>query len=291
MYHKIETCPLCTNTISKPFYLVKDHAISKESFSIVKCSNCSFVYTNPRPTRQDTPRYYESENYVSHTPRSRIFTDKIYYLTRYFMLRRKLNWIHKLLGSRGRVLDYGCGTGSFVSLLQKRKWDAWGVEPNDQARSIANDNGTAFVFESLEELPWDQCEVITLWHVLEHVPDLKHTMNELLYRLTKNGLLFIAVPNYVSYDAQYYKEYWAGFDVPRHLSHFTPESMKLLVKKHKLHLLKIIPLKFDAFYISLLSEKYRNGSTINAFLQAIHSNHLAKKNHLNYSSLVYVIRK
>jgi len=291
MYQKIKACPLCSGSISEPYYRVKDYAVSNESFSLVKCSSCSFIYTNPRPSNENILHYYESENYISHSQKTQNLTDSIYYLARYFMLRKKLKWLYKFLGSKGRVLDYGCGTGSFVKLLHKKKWDAWGIEPNEQARSIANNNGATCVFNSLEALPWDQYDAITLWHVLEHVPDLEYIMNELLRYLTKSGLLFIAVPNCASFDAQYYKEYWAGFDVPRHLSHFTPESMKLLVKKHRLQLLTMIPLKFDAFYISLLSEKYRHGSTFNAFFRASYFNHRAKKNHLNYSSLVYVLGK
>ena len=286
-----EACPICANTTTKPYYQVKDYAVTKELFSLVKCSNCSLVYTNPQPTNQNMPRYYQSSSYISHSQYSSNLTERVYYLARYFMLRQKLKWVHKSLGSKGRVLDYGSGTGSFVTLLHKNKWDAWGVEPNDQARSIANLNGSTRVVDSLDTLPQGQYDAITLWHVLEHIPNLEHMINELLARLSTTGFLFVAVPNCASYDAQYYKEYWAGFDVPRHLFHFTPDSMKLLVKKHRLDLIKLIPLKLDAYYICMKSEKYRNGSILKAIFQATKSNILAKRNNLNYSSLVYVLRK
>ena len=291
MYNKIEACPLCSNTTSEPYNRIKDFAVTKESFSLVKCRSCSFIYTNPRPFNQNIDRYYESNNYISHSKKSGNIIDRIYYLTRYLMLRKKLNWIHEVLGLKGRLLDYGCGTGSFVSLALKKNWDIWGVEPNRLARSIANNNGNLRVFDSLNALPENQFDAITLWHVLEHLTDLEQIVNALISRLTESGHLVIAVPNCACYDAQYYAEYWAGFDVPRHLSHFTPESMKLLIKKHRLHLIKLIPLKLDAFYICMLSEKYRNGSIFKAFSQAVKSNFRAKRNRLNYSSLVYVLRK
>ncbi len=249
------------------------------------------VYTNPRPSKQNLQQYYESSNYISHAEKSQNLTDRIYYLARYFMLRQKLRWIKKILNSKGRVLDYGCGTGSFISLLLKRKWDAWGIEPNAQARNTANHHASKHIFDSLEHLPQNQFNVITLWHVLEHVFDLESVMNELLKRLTSSGYIVIAVPNCSSYDAKYYKEQWAAYDVPRHLFHFTPETMKLLVKKYKLHLTKIIPLKLDAFYISIQSEKYRNGSFFKGLYHGAKSNILAHKNPSTYSSLVYVLRK
>ena len=290
MCNTILACPLCDNTTSQKYMELKDHSVSKELFQLVQCTDCSFLYTNPRPYDKDLEAYYQSDTYISHSQRSNGLLDSLYYMARNIMLNKKRKWIFKMIGSKPTLLDFGCGTGSFVNHLLSHDWDAWGVEPNHNARSIANQNHNQ-VFQSLDTLPDKQFEIITLWHVLEHVSDLDAKLKELISRLNETGLMFIALPNCGSYDAKYYQDYWAGYDVPRHLSHFTPESMKLLVKKHRLHLVKLIPLKLDAFYISMLSEKYRTGSTINAIFQAAKSNFLARQNQSNYSSLVYVLKK
>jgi len=239
---------------------------------------------------KDLESYYESEAYISHSHQSKGLWESIYYIARNIMLYKKRTWVFKLTGAKSRLLDFGCGTGSFVNHLLSHNWDAWGVEPNHNARSLSNQHRNR-VFHHLNELPDIPFEVITLWHVLEHIPDLDAKLIELLSKLTESGFMFIALPNCGSYDAKYYQDYWAGYDVPRHLSHFTPESMNLLVKKHRLHLVKTIPLKLDAFYISMLSERYRTGSTINAIFQGAKSNFLARQNKSNYSSLVYVLKK
>lgn len=287
----LEVCPLCGNLHSSPFLETRDYLATHESFRLVQCDACNFVFTNPRPHPDTMGQYYESNEYISHVQDNSSLTNIVYYKARSLMLRKKLSWLKSLQPKNSRLLDYGCGTGSFVDFLISKNWDAWGVEPNQTARDHAPETLNNRIFSSLTEIPAIEFDIITLWHVLEHLHDFHGTIEDLLTTLNQSGWLILAVPNISSYDAQYYKSYWAGYDVPRHLSHFTPETMNFLAKYHRLQLVKTIPLKLDAYYISMLSEKYREGSRLNGLFRAFKSNLLAATSPSNYSSLVYVLKR
>jgi 2-polyprenyl-3-methyl-5-hydroxy-6-metoxy-1,4-benzoquinol methylase len=287
----LEACPLCGNLHSSLFLETRDYLATHKAFRLVRCNACSFVFTNPRPDPDSMGQYYESNDYISHVQDNSSLTNIVYYKARSLMLRKKLSWLRSLQPKNSRLLDYGCGTGSFLDFLINKNWDAWGVEPNQSARKHAPEILNNRIFSSFTEIPEMEFDIITLWHVLEHLHDIHGTIDDLLKTLAQSGWLVMAVPNMASYDAQYYKSYWAGYDVPRHLSHFTPETMNFLAKYHRLQLVKTIPLKLDAFYVSMLSEKYREGSRINGLYHAIKSNLLAATNSSNYSSLVYVLKR
>lgn len=290
MYEKLKACPLCDNHSFSNNLVVKDHAISGESFVLVACTDCGFLFTNPRPAQSQIAKYYQSENYQSHAASAKGLIDWVYQLARYFTIRQKFRWLNSLKPDQGKLLDYGCGTGSFLKLTARNGWDAWGVEPSHKAATIAKRKGLK-ISETLDDLSQNKFDIITLWHVLEHIPDIIETVAHLRKILKSDGYLVIAVPNYRSHDAEHYKQYWAGYDVPRHLYHFEQKTMKNLTKKMNLHQVKIIPLKLDAYYVSLLSEKYQKGSIFKAIGQGFRSNQWAQKNGQNYSSLVYVLRK
>src|SRR5690606_6629 len=208
MYEKLANCPLCKSEQFINFMVVKDHSISKESFSICKCSRCSFLFTNPRPTIESIEQYYRSENYISHKDKTTNLTNLIYKIVRKFTLKTKVKWLNENTNTRGRLLDFGCGTGKFIRFAEKDGWEAVGVEPNQAAASLASKPGLK-VFNTLSELEGEKkFDAITLFHVLEHVHDLNHTLDFLLSKLKKRGTLFIAVPNFDSYDAGIYKENW-----------------------------------------------------------------------------------
>lgn len=287
----ITACPLCDSTTSEPYLEVKDYLVSRALFTLVKCNSCAFIYTNPRPNEKEIARYYQSDNYYSHSRKYHGLTGLMYHTARHIMHHTKLKWLKNLVSTKGPLLDFGCGTGSFVNFLLKKDWDAWGVEPNQQAREIANQNDALHIVENLDKIPNNMFAVITLWHVLEHIHRLDEIGNRLRSTLNPGGFMIVALPNCGSYDARYYGKHWAGFDVPRHLSHFTPETMGIWIKKHELHLVKTIPLKLDAFYTSILSEKYRDGTIVNALYRAMKSNLYAGQNQSDYSSLVYVLKK
>ena len=287
----IDACPLCGHPNRQAFIQARDYLVSNELFNIQKCENCQFLYTHPRPDSTQIGKYYQSNQYVSHAGSSFGIKSLVYSMARNLMVRRKLNWIRKLNPNGNTILDYGCGVGTFLEFCQNKGWEVWGVEPNRKARQIASGKLATRILPNLYELPEQSFDIITLWHVLEHVHTIDQTLDHLVERLSNQSFLLIAVPNPNSFDANHYQEYWAGYDLPRHLYHFVPETMKLLAKKHRLQLVKTIPLPLDAYYVSMLSEKYRNGSFLNGLYQGYRSNRSAKANDTNYSSLVYVMSK
>ena len=293
MYEKLANCPSCGNSSFHNHLICKDHSISKESFAIVKCDQCELLFTNPRPNKESIGKYYETEDYISHSNSSKSIINKIYKIVRSFSLKNKIKIADQLTTDKN-ILDYGCGTGHFLSEAKKNNWKIKGIEPNESARQLANKQLGGHVFPTLVELDKNEkYSIITLWHVLEHILDLSTTLGVLKSLLSKDGSLIIAVPNPESYDAQYYKEYWAGYDVPRHLYHFTPKSLKKLIQKHNLKLIETLPMKFDSFYVSLLSEKYKSGHNnyIRSFINGYKSNSYARKNSNSYSSIIYILKQ
>ncbi|MEK6781074.1 MAG: class I SAM-dependent methyltransferase [Bacteroidota bacterium] len=290
----ITQCPICKGSNFEAFHRCIDFTASKEEFAIVKCTSCNLLITSPRPDSNAIGKYYESEDYISHSNSSKSLTDNVYKTVRSFTLRWKLNLVESEK-PKGCILDYGCGTGEFLSTCIKYNWDAYGVEPSDQARRKAIQLTSLPITKSLNQLTNKKFDIITLWHVLEHIDNLNEKISELKSRLTENGTIFIAVPNCKSLDARIYKTQWAAYDVPRHLWHFSKENIKNLLASHGLQLTNIIPMKQDSYYISFLSEKYRHPTApifidlIKAFLIGTRSN-LAGRKDQNYSSLVYIAK-
>lgn len=249
------------------------------------------LITTPQPDTKNLFKYYESEDYISHTDSKRSFFEKIYHLIKQYSLNKKLRIINRYSPTKGMLLDVGAGTGDFLLCSKNGGWKIQGVEPNLKARKLADKKGVHLVKE-IQEIINQKFDVITLWHVLEHIPDVENYIVKLKSLLKNNGILIVAVPNYKSYDADYYKEFWAAYDVPRHLWHFSIKSIKFLFSKEKMEVVKILPMIFDSYYVSLLSEKYKTGKMnyIKAFLIASFSNLKAKFNR-NYSSLIYIIKK
>jgi ubiquinone/menaquinone biosynthesis C-methylase UbiE len=284
-------CPICDNPQLDFILTAKDYSVTGEVFQLFACPHCEFGITTPAPQEAEIGRYYASENYISHSSKARNLTDRLYLFARKFTLRQKLSLIagyHK----KGKILDYGCGTGDFLYLALKQNWDAYGIEPAEQ---LAN-RSTARIFHSLEQITIDNFDAITLWHVFEHVQNLNETLHHLRAKLKKGGTIFIAVPNYKSLDAKHYGSHWAGYDVPRHLWHFSRKAMTLLLEKNSFNLLDVRPMLLDSIYVSQLSEKYlsNNKSTITGMLKGtiagLKSN-IAAIATREYSSLIYIARK
>jgi 2-polyprenyl-3-methyl-5-hydroxy-6-metoxy-1,4-benzoquinol methylase len=293
MYEKLVQCPGCGHDSFHNHIICKDYTVTQQDFAIVQCDKCSLQFTNPRPDLANLDQYYQSDNYISHSDVAKSIVDIAYKFVRRFALRQKLKIAHKY-SSNKTLLDYGCGTGYFLKEADKKNWTVAGIEPNEKACDIANNQLNGIVKERLDLLPKDtKYSVITLWHVLEHISNLNDTIKEILGLLDKNGHLIVAVPNPNSYDAQKYKQFWAAYDVPRHLYHFTPGAFSVLMKKHGLKIVDTLPMKFDAYYVSLLSEKYKTGT--NRYLKSIitgyKSNVYASKNKNMYSSLIYILTK
>ena len=274
----------------KHFLTVKDYSVSKETFELYYDELSDMLITYPQPSLENLGKYYESEDYISHTDNKRSLFEKLYHFIKNIALKKKLNLINSLQSDKGLILDIGAGTGDFLSTAKKNGWQTIGVEPNERAKAIAISKGVLFV-ENTNELQNNSCDVITMWHVLEHVPDLNKQIKELKRLLKPSGTLIIAVPNFKSFDAQYYGKFWAAYDVPIHFWHFSKTAIQLLFKKEAMKLEKVLPMKFDSFYVSLLSEKYKSGKMnfIKAFFIGLQSNWKAKQ-HLEYSSHIYVLK-
>jgi 2-polyprenyl-3-methyl-5-hydroxy-6-metoxy-1,4-benzoquinol methylase len=271
------------------FLNVKDHSVSKETFELLHDKDLDMLITHPQPSLDKLPSYYESVNYISHTDGNKSFFEKMYQFVKSIALKNKLNLINSE-SQRGKILDIGAGVGDFLSVAKKDGWEIIGVEPSEKAKAIAKNKGVTFV-ESINDLENNSFDVITMWHVLEHVPDLENQIKELKRLIKPSGTIFIAVPNFNSFDAKYYGSFWAAYDVPIHLWHFSKTAIKKLFAKENLELQKVLPMKFDSFYVSLLSEKYKTGKMnfITAFLIGLRSNWAGRQN-MEYSSHIYVLK-
>ena len=272
----------------KPFMSCKDYTVSKESYELLLNQDYDLLVTLPVPS--DLENYYKSEEYISHTNSNKSFIDKIYQRVRKRTLQSKLKLINSFNFSDKKLLDVGSGTGDFLATCKNDNWKVFGVEPSQEARSISEKKGIVSM-NNLSELKENNFDVITLWHVLEHVENLYEYLEILQSKLKPNGILIIAVPNYKSYDSKYYKEHWAAFDVPRHLWHFSQSSIEKLFAKFSMKVEKTIPMKYDSYYVSMLSEKYKSGKTnfLKAFYIGFVSN-LKARSTSEYSSLIYVIK-
>ncbi len=286
-----EVCPVCHSPGSSEFLKCKDYTVSNEWFTIVCCDSCGFKFTNPVPAPEVIGKYYKSEEYISHSDTKKGLISRLYHLVRNFTLKSKL----QLIGGRSegmRLLDYGCGTGSFLEVCKNAGWLVTGMEPDEDAAKLASRSGAIYPDLQTLKLRDQKYDVITLWHVLEHVSDLAETLSFFTEVLLPGGRLIIAVPNYRSYDAVSYGAHWAAYDVPRHLYHFDQTTLGTLLKSYGFVLDKVRPMLFDSFYVSLLSEKYLRGksSYLRAFMTGLRSNIKASRTG-EYSSLIYIFTK
>lgn len=294
---RLTKCPLCKSGLFLNHKEVKDHSVSGETFFLCQCSNCKLIFTNPRPPIGIIEQYYESEEYISHQNKSNNLTNKIYKLVRQITIRNKVALINMLYPKKGKLLDIGCGTGYFIEAAKKSQWAVRGIEPNRTARKLAQDKNLK-VSKSLKDINDNKkYDVITLFHVLEHIHNLRKSVKKIIEILDENGSLIVAVPNYNSHDSKIYGSNWAALDVPRHLYHFNKISMQKFADEFNLEIIDIKPMKFDSYYVSILSEKYLNpkktsiSHLMKGSLNGLKSNIWAKNNENNYSSLLFILKK
>lgn len=292
----IQICPLCEGNHLKHMMTCVDHYASGEQFEVFCCEDCGFRFTQDFPIEAEIGRYYETPDYISHSDTKKGIVNNLYHLVRKRMLNRKAQLISHLSGKNsGKLLDIGTGTGYFSNFMKQKGWEVTAIEKSPQARAFAKEHfGLDILDESrLKGLPAGSFDVITLWHVMEHLEQLNETWKLLYDLLSDKGILIIAVPNCKSYDAEKYKENWAAYDVPRHLWHFTPNTMQQIGSKHNFILAAQYPMPFDAFYVSMLSEKQKKNTL--PFVKGMYAgtiawfHALAKKE--RSSSMIYVFRK
>jgi 2-polyprenyl-3-methyl-5-hydroxy-6-metoxy-1,4-benzoquinol methylase len=287
------TCPVCSSTSLHKSFSCKDHFLTGEVFDLYQCQHCGHRITFPAPSEERIGRYYQSKEYLSHTDEGIDLASRLYRFIRTFAIRGKYRIVSRLT-SPGKILDIGCGTGHVLHHFTKKGWEVQGIEPDERARNyavqvlslpVSDEHAiTGFLLKSFD--------VITMWHVLEHVHDIEKRMLEVHRCLKDEGIAYVALPNPDALDAAVYGEYWAAWDVPRHLHHFTKEAFTTLAVRCGFEVKRILPMKYDAFYVSLLSEQYLNKRKryAKAFIQGVRSNIKARFTG-NYSSLVYVLRK
>jgi SAM-dependent methyltransferase len=292
----ITKCPVCSSEKIQFVFQAIDHTLSGKPFDIWQCEDCSLRFTQDAPAEDQIGSYYRSDNYISHTDTSKGLINSLYHLVRRKTLGDKFRLICRETGKKtGNLLDVGAGAGSFAHHMQLNGWQVTGLEPDQQARErAATLHGMNLLpVEALRDQEENSFDAITLWHVLEHVHDLHGYLETLKKIIRPGGCIFIAVPNYTSYDGSVYKDLWAAYDVPRHLYHFSPASMRRLFQVHQLIPRTTRPMWYDSFYISLLSEKYKEtgAATIRGFWTGSLSNLEALFNRDRCSSLVYVAGK
>lgn len=296
MSERLTKCPLCKSGHFLNHSEVTDFAVSKETFVLCKCTKCDLLFTNPRPDQSEIGPYYEFPQYFSHDDQSKSLTQWVYNKARKRNIQNKISLIQSLLNT-GSWLDYGCGTGELLYAAQENGWKVSGVEPNQKARSLATNKLNKSIKSELSEIKSNKkFDIITLFHVLEHIHELKSSLKTLIKHLNSKGYILIAIPNPESFDAKKYGKFWAGWDVPRHLYHFSRSAMIFLEKEFDLELIEEKPMKMDSYYVSMLSETYldKNISTLkkfwNGFRSGLESNNSAK-NSKNYSSTIYIFKK
>lgn len=292
---KYDNCPICKNTSFEKVMDCKDYTVSNKTFTIVSCKKCGLQFTNPIPLEDEIGKYYESEEYISHSNTSKGIVNKLYQSVRNITLQQKLKLVKNLTQGK-KILDIGSGTGEFLKVCKEADFEVIGIEPSEEAKRFAIKNYKLEIHpeNKIKEFNEKSFDLITMWHVLEHVYHLEERVKEINRILKKNGVLVVAVPNRNSYDAKHYKQYWAAYDLPRHLYHFTEKDIKNLFEKNGFVLEKTLPMKFDSFYVSMLSEKYKNGKDnfLSALFTGLKSNRTAKNsNEPKYSSQIYILRK
>jgi len=292
----ITVCPLCGATHFDKVMTCKDHYATGETFDIFECKKCGFKFTQEFPVESEIGRYYATPDYISHSDTRKGLMNKVYHCVRSKMLNQKRSIICRYTGKQtGRLLDIGTGTGYFINKMHESGWEVEAVEKNADVRHFAKEHFDLTVHEDSSLATWEDksFDAITLWHVMEHLQSINEVWTILGRLLKEDGVLFVAVPNSESADADYYQECWAAYDVPRHLWHFTAKSMKAFAKKYNFDLVATLPMPFDAFYVSMLSEKYKGkGLTFErgcwrgflCWLQAINKKEKS-------SSIIYILKK
>jgi 2-polyprenyl-3-methyl-5-hydroxy-6-metoxy-1,4-benzoquinol methylase len=297
MAERLSKCPLCKSGLFLNYTEIIDHAVSKESFIICKCQKCSLLFTNPRPEEEQIGPYYDFPEYYSHQKNNKSLTQVIYNKVRDYAVSEKVKLITELKGN-GKILDYGCGTGEFLNAAKIKGWKIKGIEPTSKARNQANAILENMVIENIDQIEdKKKYDIISLFHVLEHIHSLRKTIKKIIKHLKSDGYILIAIPNPESYDAIQYGKEWAGWDVPRHLYHFNETAIKNFEQLFDLEIVNVKPMPFDSYYVSLLSEGYikPNQSIVSKYIKAIKtgwkSNKSAKGQTAQYSSNLFIFKK
>lgn len=294
----LTNCPICGSSATNKAFDAIDHFSTKEIFTVCDCASCGFRFTNNFPSEENIGKYYDSADYISHSDSEKGIINRLYHFFRIKMLKKKIDLIASYTKDDSlRLLDVGCGTGYFVQAALDRGWHVSAIEKNKQARESAIARTGIIIGDEnkLWNMEAGSFGIVTLWHVLEHMEKLNESLEKLYEVLTYDGIMVIALPNHHAHDAQYYKDYWAAYDVPRHLWHFSPDTVEKLLHKHHLTIIDIHRMPLDAFYISMLSEKYKGSNKLvqygRAVMVGVRGYLRSLSNREQSSSLIYIIQK
>lgn len=291
----IDKCPVCGASNLKFRFSATDYFSSKDSFPIYACIDCGFHFTQDFPDENEIAPFYQSESYISHSDTKKGLMNRAYHVVRNIMLRKKGEMTINVSGlNSGTLLDIGCGTGYYLNTMKSLGWSVFGVEKSDYARESAKKHFDIDIVSSLDKLTGERkFDVITLWHVLEHLQNLKDSMHVIRNLLKDEGILIVALPNHSSFDADIYKEEWAAWDVPRHLWHFKPDTFSLFAANNGFTIVKYAPMPFDAFYVSMMSEKNSGNSFYfpRGILTGLKALFASLKDPKKSSSVIYILKK
>lgn len=313
----ITNCPICNSSKTSKVFDAVDHFSTRETFPIYYCKNCGFRFTNNFPSEDSIGRYYDSPDYISHSDSKTGLINRLYHFFRKQMLKKKVNLVSKYVVSEHQLsqkaleskyskttssksnihlLDIGSGTGYFLNAAKEKGYTVTGIEKDSNAREHATSNFGLDIKDeqSLWAIEDDSFDVITLWHVLEHMENLNEVVAKINSILKPDGVVIIALPNHNSHDAKKYKGYWAAYDVPRHLWHFTPDTVEKLLSKHQFNIIKQKIMPLDAFYISMLSEKYKGSCSLMQYIKGFTvgvAGYICSLSDINNSSSVIYIAK
>ena len=292
IYHN--NCSICQSVNIKSNITLKDYSHTGEKFTVFECCDCGFHFTQNIPNEESIGSYYQSENYISHSDTQKGLFFKVYHIVRDYMLRKKRNLVKSSTGLKsGKLLDIGSGTGYFANSMINGGWKAEGIEQDKKTR-IFSENKFQFKVHDTKELyklPPESFNAITMWHVLEHVHDLHGYLTKIHSILKSEGVFIVAVPNHKSFDQEHFKEFWAAWDIPIHLWHFNPSTIKKLMDEFDFNIEKEVPMPFDAVYVSMLSEHYKSGSKLIGLLKGLFFALKGKLNPMRCSSVIYIVRK
>lgn len=292
---EIKACIVCGSTDHQTELLVTDWLVTQEKFNVKRCNKCLFRFTANPPSAEAAGKYYETEEYVEHSDNNDGFINKLYHFGRKWMMKYKLSLIQNLQ-TGNRLLDVGSGAGYFLNFMQQSGYAVEGVEISEKAVKGCKDKYNIDAYHP-SRLIGNKIEInvdiITLWHVFEHVYEYDEYFNSFSKLLSKDGRLIIAMPNYKCLEEKIYRTHWNGYDTPRHLWHFTPETFKKFAADRGFEIVKMKSLPLDPFYNSMISASYKKSFTLLpiTLLNGILSSILSSISLKHSSSIVYILKK
>ena len=293
----MEKCPICGHNEFEKVYDLDDYKITQETFSLQKCTHCTLIYTVDPPLGDNIGRYYESDDYLEHSNRKNDLFSRMYGWGRDLMFGYKYG-ILKKLGSEKKILDIGAGSGYFLNFMRGKGYSVTGIEMSERARNHAKEvhNLDIHPDEMFHNKAFkEKFDIISLWHVMEHLYDLNQVVKRFDELLNPNGHLVIALPNYNALEVEIYKKYWNGWDVPRHLWHFSPQSLKHLMNNHGFEIERMKMMPLDPLFNTLLTNKYRQGNAVMNVLRMCTVGVMSLISGLfnveKASSIIYVIKR